>query len=174
MSLFRRCVIHPLGENWWSSSIILTLFDSICKTESSYFVDNLSWLILIAKSKIRPDGALDRNTAQLSIGTAMLSWSEYRETGRAFSYPFNATSKYSQTVTVHHIMHGIFNNIVTRTKTPQVTALSCRFWRKCNFACKRPKSKIKMLIVRCTRNQMSRNVHHRTRVSLSVPTMMIC
>ena len=56
----------------------------------------------------------------------------------------------------------------------QVTAVSCRFWRKCNFACKRPKSKMKMLIVRCTRNQMSWNLHHRTRESFPVPTMMIC
>ena len=29
----------------------------------------------------------------------------------------------------------------------QVIACSCHFWRKCNFACKRPKSKMKMLIV---------------------------
>ena len=36
MSFF-RC-----GENWRSSSIRLTLFDSICKTESSDLVDNLS------------------------------------------------------------------------------------------------------------------------------------
>ena len=43
--------------------------------------------------------------------------------------------------------------------------------RKCNFACKRPKSKMKILIVRCTRNQMSRNVHHRTRESFPVPNL---
>ena len=41
----------------------------------------------------------------------------------------------------------------------QVTALSCRFWRKCNFACKRPKSKMKMLIVGCTRNQIYTTGH---------------
>ena len=35
------------------------------------------------------------NTAQLSIGTAMHCGSEHRKTGRVFSYPFNATSKYS-------------------------------------------------------------------------------
>ena len=63
---------------------------------------------------------------------------------------------------------------VTITKMLQVIAFSCRFWRKCNFACKRPKSKMKMLIVRCTRNQMSRNVHYRTRESFPVPTMTIC
>ena len=28
----------------------------------------------------------------------------------------------------------------------QVTALSCRFWRKCNFACKRPKWKMNIYI----------------------------
>ena len=39
-------------------------------------------------------GALDRNTAQLSIGTAMHSGSEHRKTGRAFSYLSNATSKH--------------------------------------------------------------------------------
>ena len=52
MSLFRRCAIHPLGEN---SSIKLTLFDSICKIESSDLVDNLSWLILTAKKKNQED-----------------------------------------------------------------------------------------------------------------------
>ena len=41
----------------------------------------------------RSDGALDRNTAQLSIGTAMHSGSEHRKTERAFSCPFKATSK---------------------------------------------------------------------------------
>ena len=46
----------------------------------------LWWLILNAKKKNRPDGALDRNTAQLSIGTAMHSGSEHRKTGRVFSY----------------------------------------------------------------------------------------
>ena len=30
--------------------------------------------------------------------------------------------------------HEICNNIVTRTKLHQVTALFCRFLRKCNFA----------------------------------------
>ena len=34
--------IYPLGEKCRTSSIRLTLFDSICKTESSDLVDNLS------------------------------------------------------------------------------------------------------------------------------------
>ena len=55
----------------------------------------LAWLILIGKKKNRPYGALDRNTAQLSIGTAMHSGSEHTNTGREFSYPFNATSNYT-------------------------------------------------------------------------------
>ena len=63
---------------------------------------------------------------------------------------------------------------VTITKMLQVIAFSCRFWRKCSFACKRPKSKLKLLIVRCTRNQMSWNLHHRTLERFPVPTMMIC
>ena len=42
MSLFRRGVIYPLSKNGQSSSIRLTLLDSICKTESSDLVDNLS------------------------------------------------------------------------------------------------------------------------------------
>ena len=62
--------------------------------ESSDFVDNLTWLILIAKKKNRPDGALDRNTGQLSIETAMHSGSEQRKNGRVFFYPSNAGSKY--------------------------------------------------------------------------------
>ena len=41
--------------------------------------------------------------------------------GRVFYYPFNATSKYSYTVIVHHITHEIFNNIVTVSKLHQVT-----------------------------------------------------
>ena len=114
------------------------------------------------------------NTAQLSIGTAMHSGSKHRKTGREFCYPSRATSKYPWVVIAHHITHAIFNNTVTITKMYQVTALSCRFWRKCNFACKRPNSKMKMLIVRCTRNQMSWTLHHRTRESLLVLTMMIC
>ena len=96
MSLFRRGVIYPLSKNGQSSSIRLTLLDSICKTESSDLVDNLlAWIILIAKKKNRYDGALDRNTARLSIGTDMHSGSEHRKTGRVFSYPSNVTSKYS-------------------------------------------------------------------------------
>ena len=47
----------------------------------------------------------------------------------------------------------------------KLIAFSCRFWRKCNFACKGPKSKIKMLIVRCTKNQKSWNLHCRTQES---------
>ena len=59
-------------------------------------------------------------------------------------------------------MHEIFNNIMTMTKMHQVTAFFCRFWRKC----KRPKSKRKMLIVRCTRwYQLLWNLHHRTRIA---------
>ena len=66
----------------------------------------LAWLTLIGKKKNRPDCALDRNTAQLSIGTAMLSGSEHSKTGRVFSYPFNATSEYS--VIVHcHVQAGV-------------------------------------------------------------------
>ena len=42
MSLFRRGVIYSLGENWRSSSIRLTLFNSIRKTESSDLVHNMS------------------------------------------------------------------------------------------------------------------------------------
>ena len=42
MPLFRRGVIYPLGKNGRSSSIRLTLLDSIYKTESSDLVDNLS------------------------------------------------------------------------------------------------------------------------------------
>ena len=98
-SLFRRCIIYPVGEIWRSSSIRLTSLDSICNTESSDLVDNLSGVAytnsVVAKKKNCPDGALDRNTAQLSIGTAMYSGSEHRKTGRVFSYPSNATSKYS-------------------------------------------------------------------------------
>ena len=30
---------------------------------------------------------------------------------------------------------------MTITKMYKVTAFSCRFWRKCNFACEGPKSK---------------------------------
>ena len=55
----------------------------------------LAWLILIAKKKNLHDGAVDRNTARLCIGTAMHSGSEHRKTGRVFSYPSKATSKYS-------------------------------------------------------------------------------
>ena len=134
----------------------------------------LAWLILTAKKKNRPDGALDRNTAQLIIGTAMHSGSEHRKAGRAFSYPSNATSEYFQTVIVHHITREIFNSIMIITKIHQVIALSCRFWRKWNLTCKRPKSKMKMLIVRYTRNQMSYNLHRRTRESFPVPSMLIC
>ena len=47
----------------------------------------------------------------------------------------------------------IFNNLVTITKIHQVTAFSCCFWRKCNFASKNSKSKLKVGIVKCTRNQ---------------------
>ena len=46
--------------------------------------------------------------------------------------------------------------VTTMTKMHQVIAFSCCFWRKNIFACKRPKSRMKMLIVRCTRNQ---NLH---------------
>ena len=96
MSLFRRGVIYPVGKNRRSGSIRLTLFDSICKTESSDLVDNLSSMTYTnCQEKNRPACALDRNTAQLSIGTAMHSGSEHRKTGRVFSYPFNATSEHS-------------------------------------------------------------------------------
>ena len=88
----------------------------------------LSWLILIAKKKNRPDGALDRNTAQLSIGTAMHSGSEHRKTGRVFSYPSNATYEYFQTVIVHPITHEIFNNIMTITKIHQVVFEESEFF----------------------------------------------
>ena len=54
----------------------------------------------------------------------------------------------------------------------QVIAFACRFWRKCHFAlCS--KSKMKVWIVKCTRNQMSKDLHHRTRESIPVPTIMI-
>ena len=91
--MFRRGVIYPLGKNGRSSSIRLTLLgDSNYKTESSDLVDNLSGMDY-TKKKNRHDGALDRNTARLSIGTAMHSSSEHRKTGRVFSYPSNVTLK---------------------------------------------------------------------------------
>ena len=47
-----------------------------------------------AKKKNRPDGALDQNKAQLSIGTAMHSGLEHRKKYRQkFSYPSNMTSR---------------------------------------------------------------------------------
>ena len=113
-----------------------------------------------------PDGLLTRSEDPMLQMEMYTLCSE--ETGRVFFYPSNATSKYSYTVIVHHIRHEIFNNIVTITKMHQMIAFSCRFWGKCNFACKRPKSKVKMLIVRCTRNQMSWNLHHRTRKASTV------
>ena len=65
-------------------------------------------------------------------------------------YIKNHTHTYTHTLwglgKVHHITHEIFSNRVTITKMHQVTAFSCRFWRKWNFDCKGPKSKIKMLI----------------------------
>ena len=88
MPLFRRGVIYPLGENSQTKQ-----FD---KTESSDLVDNLSGIAYTncQEEVATSDGALDRNTAQLSIRTAMHSGSEHRNTGRVFSCPSNATSKY--------------------------------------------------------------------------------
>ena len=67
---------------------------SICNLESSDLV-SLAWLKWIVKRNDLHEGALDRNMARLSIGTAMHSGSEHRKTGRAFSYPSIATSEYS-------------------------------------------------------------------------------
>ena len=114
MSLFRRAVIYPLGKNGRSSSIILTLLDSIYKTESSDLVDNLSGMDYTnCQEEKCHDGALDRNTARLSIGTAMQSGSEHRKTGRVFSYPSNAT--FLDNDNFHQITNEIFNNIMTIT-----------------------------------------------------------
>ena len=96
MSLFRRGVIYPLSKIGQSSSIRLTLLDSICKTESSDLVDNLSGMDYTNYQEEKsPRRVLDRNTARLSIGTDMHSGSEHRKNGRVFSYPSNVTSKYS-------------------------------------------------------------------------------
>ena len=95
----------------------------------------------------------------------MDSGSEHRTTGRVFSCLSIATSKYSWTVIVHHITHEIFNNIVAITKMHQVTAFSCRFWRKCNCLQKAEIKNENVRIVRCTRNLMSWHLYQRTRKS---------
>ena len=87
----------------------------------------------VTTKKNCPDGALDRNTAQLSIGTAMHSGLERRKSGRVFSYLYIATFKYSYTVIVHHITHEILNNIVIITKVHQMIEFPCRFLNKVQF-----------------------------------------
>ena len=71
---------------------------SLTRNPQSSPITCLARFILTDKKKNRPEGALDRNTAQLSIETPMHSGSEHRRTGRVFFYPCNVTSKYSQTV----------------------------------------------------------------------------
>ena len=115
----------------------VTADTSICNMESWGLVSNPSGMTYVNCQKEQSPG----RCSGLEHGTAMHSGSEHRKTGRAFSYSSNATSKYSLTVMVHHIMHEILNNMVTITKMHQVTAFSCRFWGKFNSACKRSKSK---------------------------------
>ena len=96
MSLFQQGVIYPLGKNGRSSSIRLTLLDSVYKTESSEFVDNLSGMDYTycqeEKSPGRCSGsehgsAQHRNSHALWLGT--------QKNRASVSYPSNATSKYS-------------------------------------------------------------------------------
>ena len=74
MSLFRRGVIHPLGENWRSSSIRLTLLNSICKTESSDLVDNTSGMAYTKyqeEKSPRPCSGSEHGTARCSLPRSM-------------------------------------------------------------------------------------------------------
>ena len=66
-----------------------------------------------------------------------------------------ATAVTRNTEILDRIIHEIFNRLMTITRVHQVIAFSCRVWRKSNSACKSSKSKMKALIVRCSRNQLS-------------------
>ena len=75
----------PVTEGWRSGANITLLrysTPSVRLNLQTSLTSCLAWLILIAKKKNHTDGALDRNTAQLSIGTAMHSGSENRKTWR--------------------------------------------------------------------------------------------
>ena len=72
----------PVTEGWRSGANIMLLrysTPSVRLNLQALLTACLAWLILIAKKKNHTDGALDRNTAQLSIGTAMHSGSENRK-----------------------------------------------------------------------------------------------
>ena len=78
-SIYDQLFNFHLGRNThYTPSVTADI--SICSMQSSDLVSNLSGMIKVNCQKERsPRRALDRNTARLSIGTAMPSDSEYRK-----------------------------------------------------------------------------------------------
>ena len=58
-----------------------------------------------------------------------------------------------QPMPVNHMVGSDFTNLL-------FLVFSCGFWTKWNFVCKSSKSRMTVLIVRCTRNCLPKNVHH--------------
>ena len=57
----------------------------------------------------------------------MYSGSEHRKIGRVYSYPSDVSSKYTYTVLINRITHGIFNSLVTITNVTMLLHFSVFF-----------------------------------------------